>query len=189
MKVKRYLLRSTAFILLLVSVRFLYTNYINPKSPKGLAEYINDDIRLLVEYSRPSKKGRLIFGAKKDNALVPFGDYWRLGANKATTLTTNRALVIDTENLLPAGKYRLYAIPHANYWDVVLHNQPEGSGATIPDPAGDLFDLQIKTIPLDQPVEQFTIDFVPKDSLVSLRFRWDKTSVSIPIKCLKKIPI
>ncbi len=35
-----------------------------------------------LSYSRPSKKGRAIFGD-----LVPYGKVWRTGANAATTLT------------------------------------------------------------------------------------------------------
>lgn len=181
MKILRYGILTILILIGFFGLRLVYTNYINPKSPKGQSDFVQGALELSVNYSRPFKRNRLIFGQKKDSALVPFGDYWRLGANKATTLSTNQALLFGKQKL-PAGKYRLYAFPFADYWNVVFHNQPQGSGAMLPDPAGDLFRLQANTLSLDQPVDQFTIDFVPKDSLVFLRFRWDKTSVVIPIQ-------
>jgi len=149
-------------------------------SPKGYAVYNIDETQISIDYSRPLKRNRLIFGAKKDSALVPFGEYWRLGANKATSLNTNQPLLIG-DKTLPAGKYRLYAVPYATYWDIVVHNQPEGSGAAVPDPTGDLFRLSKETQKMNESVDQFTIDFMPKDSLVWLRFMWDYTSVALPI--------
>ena len=49
------------------------------KTPAGLGA--------TVLYSRPYKKGRLLFGEAKDGALVPYGQYWRLGANESTEIT------------------------------------------------------------------------------------------------------
>ena len=46
---------------------------------------INQEVGLIkvdVEYSRPSAKGRRIFGE-----LVPFGQMWRTGANASTKIT------------------------------------------------------------------------------------------------------
>ena len=180
MKIIKYSLFTILILVGLFGLRLVYTTYINPKSPKGQANYVQGALALSVHYSRPSKRGRLIFGTKKDSALVPYGQYWRLGANKATTLNTNQTVVIGSEKVL-AGKYRLYAVPYATHWEVVFHNKPEGSGAAVPDPAGDLFRLQANTQVLEQEVDQFTVDFVPKDSLVFLRFNWDKTSVQLPI--------
>ena len=52
-----------------------------------------------VIYSRPQKKGRTIFGD-----LIPFGKLWRAGANNATSIDTNKDLLINGQTL-PAGKY------------------------------------------------------------------------------------
>src|SRR5688500_8097327 len=58
-----------------------------------------------LSYSRPSKKGRNIFGD-----LVPFGNVWRTGANQATTITFGEDVTIGGTKV-PAGKYGLLSIP------------------------------------------------------------------------------
>ena len=51
-------------------------------SPKSTVEQMVGLTEVTVEYSRPSKKGRNIFGD-----LVPFGKLWRTGANKNSIVT------------------------------------------------------------------------------------------------------
>ena len=68
-------------VLLLFILYVVYALFIaEPASPPDTAEYSNRDWKLAFDYSRPYKKGRLIFGAEADDALQPFGQYWRLGA-------------------------------------------------------------------------------------------------------------
>ena len=45
--------------------------------------------KITVEYGRPYKKGRNVFGG-----LEPFGKVWRTGADEATTLTTEADLMV-----------------------------------------------------------------------------------------------
>src|SRR6188508_3315936 len=54
-----------------------------------------------VSYSRPSIKGRTIFGD-----LVPYGKVWRTGANQATTITFDGPVTIQGTPV-PAGEYAL----------------------------------------------------------------------------------
>lgn len=57
-------------------------------SPMGMARITVDDTYIRVVYSRPYKRGREnIFGTKESEALVPFGEIWRTGANEATEIT------------------------------------------------------------------------------------------------------
>lgn len=67
-----------------------------------------------VEYSRPSMKGRKIFGE-----LVPYGQVWRTGANAATILTFSTDVKVEGRNL-PAGSYALYSIPGKSSWTIIL---------------------------------------------------------------------
>ena len=71
--------------LLLVAVVYIAYMITFPVSPKGEASIEVDSLSLRVEYHRPYKKNRLIFGEEKDGALVPYGKYWRTGANANTT--------------------------------------------------------------------------------------------------------
>ncbi|MDH5608555.1 MAG: DUF2911 domain-containing protein, partial [Cyclobacteriaceae bacterium] len=51
-------------------------------SPGSKTEQAIGLVNATIEYSRPSMKGRKIFGD-----LVPFDQVWRTGANSATKLT------------------------------------------------------------------------------------------------------
>jgi hypothetical protein len=77
-----------------------------------------------LTYSRPSMKGRKIFGG-----LVPFGGaVWRTGANANTTISfSDKVWVGDTE--LPAGTYAIYSKPEATYWDVMFYTDSNNWGA------------------------------------------------------------
>src|SRR6059058_210220 len=67
-----------------------------------------------VDYSRPNKNGRAIFGG-----LVPFDKPWRTGANQPTKIKTSAPIKFG-EKEIPAGEYVLYTIPGANQWTLVL---------------------------------------------------------------------
>ncbi|MDZ4675539.1 MAG: DUF2911 domain-containing protein [Gemmatimonadota bacterium] len=54
---------------------------------------------LLVDYGRPSARGREILGE-----VVPFGEVWRTGANQATHFSTTRDLQVGGA-MIPAGSY------------------------------------------------------------------------------------
>ena len=89
--IKKIIIALLIILLIIVSY-FVYAVFINPISPKGKSSIVTNDIELKVSYYRPYKKNRLIFGEKKDSALVPFNEYWRLGANFATKLFSNKSI-------------------------------------------------------------------------------------------------
>ncbi|MBS1546888.1 MAG: DUF2911 domain-containing protein [Bacteroidetes bacterium] len=149
-------------------------------SPPGTATYNKDGLKIEVNYSRPYKKGREIFGE-----LVPYGRVWRTGANEATTFSTNQALNIAGKTL-PAGKYTLWTIPNADNWQVIFNKRmyPWGinmEGEASRDPADDALEVTAPVEQTSKVVEQFTINVV--DSAVpTLEFVWDRTQVSVPLK-------
>ena len=67
-----------------------------------------------VDYSRPNKNGREIFGG-----LVPYGKLWRTGANAVTKIKFSRAVTLGGKEI-PAGEYALFTIPTANEWTIIL---------------------------------------------------------------------
>ena len=75
-----------------------------------------------VDYSRPSVKGRTIFGD-----LVPFGKLWRTGANANTTVTFSDDVVIKGTTL-KKGKYALYTTPKADMWEVIFYTDSDNWG-------------------------------------------------------------
>ena len=163
----------------------LYISYLIafPVSPKETVNYSSGSSDFEVIYSRPYKNGRLIFGSQEEGALVPFRNYWRTGANAATTFETSNEIMFDNQRVKP-GKYRLYTIPNVETWKVVLNSEADKFFAiSEPDNSKDILTIKVPSNSnLEESIEQFTIDF-SKDSLgLNMNLKWDKTSVSIPIE-------
>ena len=163
----------------------LYISYMIafPVSPKETVNYSTENSDFEIIYSRPYKNGRLIFGSKEEGALVPFRNYWRTGANAATTFETSNDIVFNDQKL-KAGKYRLYTTPNVETWKVMLNSEADKFFAiSEPDYSKDILTIKVPSNSnLEESVEQFTIDF-SKDSLgVKMNLKWDKTSISIPIQ-------
>src|SRR3954468_20524337 len=66
-----------------------------------------------IDYSRPSMRGREIFGK-----LEPYGAVWRTGANSATKLILSTAVKFNGTEV-PAGTYALFSIPDHNDWTII----------------------------------------------------------------------
>jgi hypothetical protein len=140
----------------------------------------NDSVRasvggaaLSVHYSRPSMRGRTIFGN-----VVPWDKVWRTGANAATIFETGADLVV-AGTTVPAGKYSLWTLPSPRGWKLIV-NRNTGQWGTDYDAQYDLARLDMKVEALKQPVDQFTIAIEPKGKGGVLRLEWEKTRASIP---------
>jgi hypothetical protein len=171
--------RIFLFLLPLIGVAglyFIYGLYINPKSPLGHVDHTLGETEINIRYYRPYKKDRLIFGTKEEGALIPYGEYWRLGANLTTKIKVSKAISFAGRPL-DAGTYGLYAYPEKENWVIVVHTKTGGFSALEPDPAGVIMKVNTATQNLDKPLEQFTIDFVDN----YLRMRWDTTQITLPI--------
>ena len=162
----------------------LYITFLNPISPKSTINYNFDkndkSISLQVDYSRPYKKGRVIFGTEEEGALVPYNNYWRTGANFCTDFY-NSSEILFNGNKLDSGKYFLYTFPNKNSWDIILNSDHGRFGFFNPDRENDVLITSVTPISIDEDFEQFKIDFEKIDSNIFLRLRWEKTSISIPI--------
>src|SRR5580704_8423860 len=93
-------------------------------SPRDTARATIGAAHVLVDYGRPSKRGRVIFGG-----LVPYGEVWRTGANAATILVTDKDLTIGHQTV-PAGTYTLYTIPSASKWQLIINKEVGQWGLT-----------------------------------------------------------
>lgn len=129
---------------------------------------------LSVRYSRPSVRGRVVFGS-----VVPWNQVWRTGANQATVFETSADLTVGGTSV-PAGKYTLWTIPSPGGWKLIV-NRNTGQWGTDYDAKYDLARLDMKVEPLARPVEQFTIAIEPTGSGGLLTLQWEKTRASIPL--------
>jgi DUF2911 family protein len=145
-------------------------------SPRDTTRATVGSAHLLVDYGRPSKRGRQIFGG-----LVPYGEVWRTGANAATTFVTDRDLVVASVTV-PAGTYTLFSVPaqSAGGWKLVINKQTKQWGTEYHQDQ-DLGRASMTTTSISPPVEQFTIKIVPKGSGGGeLQYVWDTTQASVP---------
>lgn len=146
-------------------------------SPSATVKQVVGLTDVTVDYSRPSMKGRVIFGD-----LVPFGEIWRTGANGSTDIEFSDDFSFNGTNV-KAGKYALYTIPSKNSWDVMLYADTELWGSP-----GDKFDASkvvakttVKPTEIGQPVESFTISIDDlQNSGANLVLAWDNTKVVVP---------
>jgi hypothetical protein len=128
---------------------------------------------LAVRYSRPSTRGRAIFGN-----VVPWNQVWRTGANQATILETSADLVI-AGTPVPTGKYSLWTVPSPGGWKLIV-NKNTGQWGTDYNAQYDLARLDMKVDKLAEPIEQFTIRVDPEGDGGVLRLEWERTRASIP---------
>lgn len=130
-----------------------------------------------VEYSRPSMKGREIFGG-----LVPFGKIWRTGANQPTKLTFSQDVTLGGE-AVPAGTYALYTIPGEAEWTVIVSRKTDLWGASGYDEANDLARFTVKPESLSDEVETFAIGLESlRNDSAELVLDWELTRVSLPLE-------
>ncbi|MCC6385332.1 MAG: DUF2911 domain-containing protein [Bacteroidia bacterium] len=135
-----------------------------------------------IEYSRPSVKGRVIFGE-----LVPYDEIWRTGANAATTIEFTQDIKFGNTPIKP-GVYALYTIPGKEEWEVMLYRDLSLGGNTGSyDKADEVARLKVNVEENQSKVETFTIAINNiTNSSCSLDLAWDKTIVRIPIKTEEK---
>jgi tetratricopeptide (TPR) repeat protein len=128
-----------------------------------------------VEYSRPSMKGRKIFGD-----LVPYGEVWRTGANRATLIGFSTAVMIEEQAVKP-GKYALFTLPNDGKWEIILNSDTNLWGAYDRKPENDVLNVAVATQGCEA-AETFTIEVADvKDDKATLILRWENTSVPVRI--------
>lgn len=144
-------------------------------SPKSVLNQVVGLTDVTVEYSRPSAKGRVVFGD-----LVPFGKLWRTGANANSTVSFSEDVVINGTTV-KKGKYAIFTLPKADMWEIILYTTTDNWG--LPenyDVNKVAVSLNVDPVVLNNNVETFTIGInnLTNDS-ATLDISWEKTMVSM----------
>ncbi len=130
-----------------------------------------------VDYSRPNKNGRVIFGQ-----LVPYDKPWRTGANQPTKIKFSAPVKFGDKEV-PAGEYALYTIPGANEWKLMLSMNVKAATPADHKPEDEVARATVKpALLVGEPAETFTIGFedLRADS-ATLFLEWDKTRVPVKL--------
>jgi tetratricopeptide (TPR) repeat protein len=144
-------------------------------SPQGKVEQKVGLTDIKIEYYRPSKNGRVVFGD-----VVPFDELWRTGANENTKFTCSDPVVFGKDTL-KAGTYAIFTKPAKEAWEVIFYTDITNWGTP------DEFDekkvalrSKAKVAAMNDVTETFTISI---DNLTiktaDLNFTWDKTRVTL----------
>ena len=144
-------------------------------SPLGKVEQVVGLTNISVTYSRPSAKGRKVFGE-----LVPFDAVWRTGANKATLFTTDGTIMIDGQKL-EKGEYSLFTVPHQEAWEIIFNKNTELWGEGDRKEEEDVLRVKAPSVKSND-TETFTVEFADvKDDKANLVLRWANTEVRLPM--------
>jgi hypothetical protein len=139
-----------------------------------------DGRRIEVDYGRPQRRGRPIFGG-----LVPYGEVWRTGADEATQLRTEADLLFAGGLFVPKGAYSLFILPRVEAWLLILNRAAVQWGAFNYDPAQDVGRVPLRRERIADPIEEFSIalQWTGERSGV-LWLGWERTLLSIPFETL-----
>ena len=150
-------LRSILFIFTAVALTSPLLAQDKPRvSPHETVNATVGDAKITIVYGRPYTKDpksgekRKIWGT-----LVPFSKVWRMGADEATTLTTDKDITIGG-TAIAAGTYTLFLMPEEGAAKLIVNKQT-GQWGTKYDEKQDLVRIDLKKQAADKPVDQFTI--------------------------------
>lgn len=132
---------------------------------------------LKIEYYRPSKNNRIIFGD-----VVPFGEVWRTGANENVKFTVSDVVLFGKDTLQP-GTYAIFTVPNKDFWEVIIYADYSNWGT--PDPWDEkkvVLRTKANVATIQDEVESFTISFERLTlKTAELTFAWEKTKVVVPL--------
>jgi len=132
-------------------------------SPRDAVSATVGALHVVVDYGRPSKRGRTIFGG-----VVPYNTIWRTGANAATGFKIDQDAMLGSTKV-PAGEYTLFSLPTAEAWTLVVSKKTHEWGTEY-DSTADLARIPMQVTTAKSPVELFTISVDPKGMM---SFAWD----------------
>lgn len=134
-----------------------------------------------VIYSRPQKKGRIIFAdsSADENVIQFYGQEWRLGANEATEIEFFKPVTIDKQKILP-GRYIIYCIPYPDKWKLIINGNLYSWGLHI-DKAKDLAEIDLPVLKNNVQIEYFTMLFQNSTYGCELVMAWGDIKVVLPI--------
>lgn len=138
------------------------------QSPRGTAELTLNGTTMTIDYGRPSLAGRDMLGK------APKGYVWRLGADRATSLSLTGPAVFG--NMVVAkGEYSLFVERTSEERWALVVNQQTGQWGTEIDRRKDLVGVPLKWEKQDASTEELTIELAPETAETGiLIIRWGK---------------
>ena len=148
----------------------------NPQSPSADTTATFGGKSVTIEYNAPSARGRQVEGN-----LIPYSSIYRMGADSATTLTTDTDLMIG-DLKVPKGVYTLYLqASESGPWMLAVNKQTKQWG-TVYNQDQDLGRTALKLTKLPSAVETFKLTLNSRGAGGELVIEWGHTKATVPIK-------
>ncbi len=125
-------------------------------------------VNFRLEYGSPSKRGRDLFGG-----IVPYGERWRTGANRATHIRFDGDITIGGI-AAPAAEYTLFTIPEEDGGTLLINTQTGQNGRTYSEDL-DLGRVELQREVNPESVEVFTITVTETEDGGRLNLMWGNT--------------
>ncbi len=138
-------------------------------------EYNINGLTIRLEYGSPSKRGRDLFGG-----IVPYGERWRTGANRATHIRFDKNILLEGLEV-KAGEYTLFSIPEEDGGTLIINTQTGQNGRNY-NQEYDLGRIALQKEALSTSVEDFTITVTESEQGVRLNLAWGYTQYYCTIK-------
>lgn len=146
------------------------------QSPSAIVKQTIGLTEVEISYFRPSARERIIFGE-----LLPYKEFWRVGANAATKITFSGDVLVDGK-VLKKGSYSLLALPESNTWKLnwYTYTSTDWNDYAATEP---VLQLQLPVNTRDKPLESLELHFqdITLDS-ATLLLEWERTLLKIPIQ-------
>jgi hypothetical protein len=172
---KQVILLAAAFLMTITTYAQISTPAASPFQKIEQKVGLSD---VTLEYSRPSMRGRTVFGG-----LVPYNKVWRTGANSRTKITFSEDVTVGGKEL-KAGTYAIFTKPMASSWDVYFYTEYAGGGAPSEldeTKVAATITAQVMAMPMN--IETFTMTFDDlKGDGATLGILWENAYVGISIK-------
>jgi tetratricopeptide (TPR) repeat protein len=178
-KMKKTLFTTLAILMAMIGSSDLKAQDLNFPRPSPTVTVKQQFATSFVElsYSRPSVKGRKIFGE-----LVSYDEIWRTGANAATTIEFGQNVSINGKNV-EKGKYGLLTIPGENEWTIIITKDLNVTSPKAYKKENDVVRIASKVQKIPNLHETFTIEFSNvADNEMQIEIKWEFVQVSFAVK-------
>lgn len=136
-----------------------------------------------IDYFRPKKKGRMIFGAG-DQYLQQYGQTWRTGANSGSKLTLSTDVKIGGQDV-KAGEYLIFTVPGADEWKFMLYSDLSiGGNVGAYDKSKEVLNVSVKPSTSTGTVETLTFqiaDISEDNTSANIQLAWDNVMLNVPM--------
>lgn len=170
---------------ILLAICFLAASYVSEAqvttpqpSPSSTITQTVGLTEVSVTFSRPSMKGRSVFGD-----LVPYDKVWRTGANANTIVKFEHDVKVGGSEV-KAGAYALFTKPGKDSWEIMLYNDTSNWGAPQEwDESKVVASVTSEIMELPFDVETFSIGFGNlTNNGADLGIYWENTYVAMPFE-------